>query len=105
MVATSTMIKFALTSPSKHWKHFCIIFRGGCVIGQASNTYEMHAEIRALKRVKYHHNLTVLSVRVNRDGELKNAKPCEDCMKVLLSSGVKTILFSNDEGQIERLRV
>lgn len=105
MVATETMIRLALQSPSKHWKHCAIIFRGGCVVGYANNTYEEHAEVRALKRVKYKHNLTVLSIRVNREGELKNAKPCMDCHKHLVDNGVKTVLYSTDEGTIERERI
>ncbi len=105
MVATETMIRLALQSPSKHWKHCAIVFRGGCVVGFANNTYEEHAEIRALRRVKYMHNLTILSVRVNREGELKNAKPCEDCMRALKERGVRTILYSNDNGEIKRERI
>jgi pyrimidine deaminase RibD-like protein len=99
------MIKLAKQSPYRAWMHGCIVYRGGRVVGQATNTFGMHAEVRALKRVKYKHNLTVLSVRVGKDGKLRMAKPCPECWQYLVDNGVRTILYSVDSGEIIRERV
>lgn len=102
MTCQQSTIRLAKSSPYRQWQHAAIVYRGSTVVGMASNTRNLHAEVRALNKVKNKKNLTVLSVRVNRLGQLRMAKPCEDCRRFLLQHGVKTVLYSTDDGRIIR---
>ena len=41
---------------------------------------------------------TIWNVRWSRNGKLLNSKPCINCQKVLLESGIKNIVYSNEDG-------
>jgi pyrimidine deaminase RibD-like protein len=92
---------------TQHFKHSAIVFVGGAVIAEATNSSLAHAEVRALREagsVNGRH-VTVLSIRVTPDGKLKCAKPCDHCLAYMMAWGVKTVLYSTASGQIERLRL
>lgn len=105
MVSLSAMIKLAQKSPYRNWRHAAIVFRGGAVVSMATNTHNLHAEIRALNKVKYKHNLSLLSIRVNKNGELRLAYPCTNCMSYLQEHNVQILLYSTENGEIKRERV
>ena len=105
MVSKSAMIRLAKKSPYTNWKHGAIVFKGGCVVGMATNDRRTHAEVRALSQTKYPKNTTVLSVRVNKSGDLCNALPCLNCWNFMKKEGVKTVFYSTDAGSIERIRI
>lgn len=100
MVSKNSMIRLAQSSPYKNWMHGCFVFRGGSVVAAESNTKNQHAECRAINKVKNKKNLTVLSIRVNNDGQLRMARPCDECRRFLLHHGVKSVLYSTDDGRI-----
>lgn len=95
-------------------KHACIIFRDKKTLSVACNSYvvkkkpntscyTIHAEMAALKNIdrKMHKKANILVVRVDGQGNLKNSKPCSDCIcKIKNIKYIKTIYFSNDQGQI-----
>ena len=102
MISLAAMLRLASRSPYRAWPHAAVVFRGGSVVGLATNTRHIHAEVRALNRVKVKKNLTLLSVRVGADGRLKLARPCPECWRYLARHGVKTVLYSTSSGDIER---
>lgn len=41
---------------------------------------------------------TMIVVRVNRNGELRNAKPCSRCHAIIKAYGIKTVFYSTEHG-------
>jgi len=60
-----------------------------------------HAEIRLARKLDV--GSVVIVVRVRRDGRLAMAKPCQNCLRSLLSVGVAEIYYSNHDGEIVKL--
>lgn len=87
-------------------KHAAFIFSGGALVAFSTNTPTRHAEVAALAKAS---NLgrrpVLLSIRVDRLGKLRIAKPCPSCMAVIEKSKVRTLMWSTDDGLIERMRV
>lgn len=62
----------------------------------------IHAEISAI--LKAQTDLTGASIYVYRefkDGSLANAKPCSDCMKAIITSGITRIYYTTNNGYEE----
>lgn len=57
----------------------------------------LHAEMAALVRCKEDAD-TIVVARVNRQGKLRNAKPCPICRLALEQAGVTQVCYSTDEG-------
>ena len=72
----------------------------------------IHAEIDAVKKLRTHEKkkkmkpIILVSFRFNRDGELKNAKPCHHCvtaLKIILKMKnyrVSNVIYSNNDGKL-----
>ncbi|AII17188.1 putative dCMP deaminase [Aureococcus anophagefferens virus] len=80
---------------------------GGCK--KYCNCVTRHAEVDCISKIKNKKKLkksTLFSVRYAKDDNgdvyLANAKPCEDCKKIALSFGIKSVVFSNSEGVLEK---
>ena len=50
-------------------------------------------------------NLKIFVIRTDKQGNLKNSRPCRNCLETMKFFGVKTVYFSTDEGNIEKYRV
>mgnify|MGYP003394809941 CR=1 FL=1 len=65
----------------------------------------IHSEISGICKLwgNYHIDGSVkfVNVRINRFGELKNSKPCDDCSTVLTALGINEIYYSTNEGFIK----
>ena len=90
---------------TQSYRHGAILFKGGKVHASSFND-ENHAEIDCLyslprcKQVRQsRYNLLV--VRVTRDGELTDSKPCLFCISHLRKSErIKSICYSTSDGKI-----
>jgi len=40
----------------------------------------------------------IVVVRFGRDGHIKNSRPCNECLKLMVKYRIKKIIFSNDSG-------
>lgn len=87
--------------------HAAFLIKGGAVINTFNNTAEAHAEIRVLRGSWYGEpkGCTLLSVRINKRGNLVNARPCKDCWSQMQKYGIRTVFYSTAEGTIVRERV
>jgi deoxycytidylate deaminase len=61
--------------------------------------YSIHAEIQALTQVnkKYKdvlHQCDMYVVRISHDDSLKLSKPCENCRKAIIDSGLRNVYYS-----------
>ena len=67
----------------------------------------IHAEIDLLSRLISYEihpsEVKIVSLRLSPTGEVRNAKPCSECERVLLSFGATEIYFSDSEGSFAKL--
>lgn len=75
---------------------------GGCNNYLPRRRYSLHAEERVLRKVpgwRDRESLTLVVVRVNKLGRLKNSRPCKRCTAFITRAGINRVLYStNDEG-------
>lgn len=60
----------------------------------------VHAEVQALVRANGKKKRGILVLRTNKKGELCLAKPCGACMTLIMESGIKEVLYSDNTGGI-----
>lgn len=106
--------ELAARSSVCHHRHGCVIVRNGVIISEGYNyhtnhmehQFTIHAEVDALQRIggkkkKILCECELYVVRIGTDGmgqPLKYSKPCPDCTRAILKSGIKKVYFStNDE--------
>jgi cytidine deaminase len=99
--------KFAVMSPSEHYRHGAIVMRKGHFITGAFNMpfkthpngsgpySSCHAEIRAITKARAILNrndlgdCTIYVMRLNKRGEVRLSKPCHHCMLVINQHNLK----------------
>jgi len=59
----------------------------------------LHAEMSALVKCREHPH-TIYVGRLRKDGSIGNAKPCPICLMAIIESGVKRIVYTNDDGSV-----
>lgn len=106
---TSLVKRHAAKSSHPDYKHVCVIIRHGRIIAIRSNFGWKHAEERAIKSVKNPDDLrgaTLYSYRLNRSGNLGNARPCRDrldgktcCNNLIKAAGIKLVIYTDCHGK------
>ena len=73
---------------------------------QQSEYPYIHAETHALLGLRYEETVgcDLYVVRIDRNDELKNAKPCDSCMAALETAGIRRIYYTDDVG-IKQIKV
>ncbi len=108
----SIAIQEAEKSPMEH-KHGAVVVKNRAIIGKGHNTnypdvkcgmYSLHAEISAILNCGIHKhilkNSIVCVVRINKQGDLKYSKPCENCTKFIEKYKVRRVYYSVDKNDI-----
>lgn len=97
----------ASSSPVPTFKHSALVLRGGAILSVGVNGKEKHAEAQALARLwpSERRGTTLISCRVRRTGALGMARPCPACRRLMASAGVKTVIYSTNEGEFVRERI
>jgi len=64
-----------------------------------------HSEMRAALDIGLDNcrGLTLLNVRIDRNGRIRQSRPCKGCMDMIAKVGFANILHTDDEGKIVRL--
>jgi deoxycytidylate deaminase len=104
-MVTAAVRRLVKKSNHKQHKHAVMIFRGGALVATGYNHEDIHAEQVALGKLWPDHRVgtRVVSIRLRKNGELGMAKPCAKCEAMLREAGVKSVMFSNYEGQMEKM--
>lgn len=64
----------------------------------------MHAEVDAILNARRSLvGLSILTVRINSEGEFMYSKPCDRCRLYLEKVGIRKILYINKQGLVEEL--
>ena len=87
-----------------------VITKGGSVISfgynqdkshPLVNTFSLHAEAAAILARRYHlgslNGATIWVYRETADEIPAMAKPCEDCLRLIIASGIKRVLYSTSD--------
>ena len=87
--------------------HFAKLFKGNKSLGQwMPNSTHMHAEHNALRflrtqKQRKNHHLTMVVLRFDSSYEnLRMSKPCSRCIKLLNDYDIRTVVYSNDRGEL-----
>jgi deoxycytidylate deaminase len=106
-------IEEAEKSTYKQHRVGCVIFKGRKIHSVAFNsvrgnqiesrfknfTESLHAEAHALFKCNFSlRGYSILVVRINKHGELRNAKPCTFCMDYITFKEIKHIYYSDVDG-------
>lgn len=112
-------------------KNWTIVIKGGkiisadycCNLGKPTNYLcrkvnvvkeygTRHSEIQALSRIKKIldkerkiNSIKIINFRITVNGEIKNAKSCLACTKVLKRLGISDIIYSDNDGNFIKDKV
>jgi len=91
-------------------KHGAVIVKGGRVIGVGINKNRnhptivssehikdhcsVHAEIDALRKVKNVKGATIYVARINKRGEDRMSRPCNNCHNQIEKSGIRKVVYT-----------
>ncbi len=93
-------------------RHGCVVLRNGKVISKGYNhpririinknrlSCSTHAEMSAILSLKNKKANSILVIRINKDGQLCDSKPCQYCFDYIFNSGIQKIYYSNEKGKI-----
>lgn len=120
MSLTSELVKISrqlIHLPDSDKKHFTFIVKRRKIISIGWNkgfkTHPMaakykhrfcchHSELSAILNFKYRPSelkyYDFINVRITKDGQLANSKPCLSCQSLLKDFGINSILFSTGKG-------
>ena len=59
----------------------------------------LHAEIAALVKLRSR-GTSIVVCRFSSRGLLKSSRPCEVCMLAIKEAGIRTIIYSNEKGEL-----
>lgn len=127
MIAAKTLAKLVKRSqsllhmPDSRFKHFSYLLRKNTVVAvgynQGYKTHriakqygcrfdaihsELHAICKVDCRISELKELTLVNIRLLRSGELRIAKPCQSCSKLLLTFGLVNVFYSTNEGVFKK---
>lgn len=114
-------IKTAFTSTYMSYRHGSVICAGGRVIAKGVNVrlpiqhnsgpggkYSVHAEEATIKKLKHRQDVAgaeIYVARVNKAGDVRNSRPCPDCMAKIKSVGIKTVYYSMTDNEWGMVRL
>ena len=99
----------------KKSKHFTFVLRQGRLVVWGWNQrrqladnqqrFTIHSEIHALNRLMAQtrnnrfigKQYTIVNVRINREGKIGFAKPCNKCQEEMVNKGINEVIFSCDD--------
>lgn len=100
-------------SSNYRWQHGAVVAKGNKVLGVAPNKFRnsptvdvenvsYHAEravIRELLKTKDDlRGCTIYIARVNKAGDTTISRPCPDCLRAIVDTGIKEIVYTNEFG-------
>jgi len=106
--------KKAMKSPI-YYKHSAILICKNKILSIGYNKYfkelmngnkifllTIHAEIDVLFKtnMKWVRGLDILIIRIDKNLNLKNSRPCNACIDKLKEKGIRKVFYSNEEGEI-----
>ncbi len=103
----SKALKEATNARHRQHKFGAVLYKSGKPVVSGHNFGYIHAEHAVLNRAWRSdiEGSTLLVIRVRKDGSLGMARPCCLCMSRIIQAGVKKVIFSNNDGVLESLKL
>lgn len=104
-------VKTAFKSQHHRWRLGAVLVHSREILSASPNLPRLYGKERGICAetrliTKSIINGTVIYVaRVKADGTLGLARPCEDCMRLIRSRGIRTVYYTNETGSWERFKV
>ena len=95
------------------WQHGAVVAKNTKIIGFAPNKFRnapsvdadhvtFHAEAAVIRELLKNYpdlkGTTIYIARVGKTGNVTISRPCPDCMKTIISSGIREIVYTNEFG-------
>lgn len=109
-------LKKIATDSIVYYKHAAALVSGNNIHGFSSNKYikeiivddqkyyiTRHAEISLFEKLPKKQKvrgMDIIVIRINKNLELRNSRPCNNCIDKLLKLGIRKVYYSNDKGDI-----
>lgn len=101
--------------PNARKKHFSFLFNKNSIISIGWNNYSkthpiakqfghksnnIHSELHCILNLKRKitQGLTMVNIRINKNGDFRNSFPCKNCQKMLKHYRINNIIYSTNEG-------
>jgi hypothetical protein len=82
-------------------KHSAVALKGGKLLAISSNNYGIHAEEHIVKSIQLQYykykkinKIQIIVIRSDKFGNLKNSKPCSNCIRLMRMIGIRKITYS-----------
>jgi len=117
-------MRVAAQSEFKEYRHGAVLVRGGSVVNTSCNKNKYrscgnrfrkkqighathHAELGCVLGLdrSITEGATMYVVRIGKSGVLRNSKPCPMCEAALEYVGVKKVVYSDENGNIQSMRI
>jgi deoxycytidylate deaminase len=103
--------------------HGSVICRGGSILSIGYNSpransfsenyaqhpgWTRHSELSAIQKVRRKIDLNgcvMYNLRIDKNGLIRNSRPCGGCEKLLIDYGIKKVFFSTENGKIDFLKI
>src|SRR4051812_35856028 len=103
----SLALKLCQKSNHVQHHHATIITQGGAIVAMGYNHGETHSETNALKKLWPSHRkgVKVYNFRFTKSGKWSMSKPCPNCEKFLRDNGVKVVYYTDNTGELVKMRM
>ena len=117
-------MRVAAQSDFKEYRHGAVLVRGGSVVNTSCNKNKYRSwgnrfRRRQIGHATHHAELgcvlgldrsitegaTMYVVRIGKSGVLRNSKPCPMCEAALEYVGIKKVIYSDENGEIQSMRI
>lgn len=60
----------------------------------APEYFTVHAEVDAINRAANTQGATIYIARINKQGEERYSRPCDNCAEVIRKAGIRTVIYT-----------
>lgn len=100
-------------------RHISLIFDGNRLVSVGRNSRKSHpanlahgygphcgthSEMVAILKAGDCRGLTLVNIRVNKNGALDQSRPCQACMRIIRSSGIAKVFHTDENGGFTMLQ-
>lgn len=100
-------MKLCKKSTHKQHHHAAVAVVGGAIKAIGYNHGTTHAEVHALQKLwpSERKKVKLYSFRFSKSGKWAMAKPCSNCEQYLRDNGIKTVYYTDNDGEIVKMKV
>ena len=94
---------------ARHVQHRfgAVLYRGSSILATAHNFNHIHSEHAVLNQAWRSdvRGSTMCVIRILKSGQAGMAMPCDVCLKRMVQAGLKRVIYSNQEGDLDFIKL